>query len=155
MRLECVAAVEPIADSPSMEMQAAALTLGDAITQEVSSEHQLQEALAGLSRLREGQLAVLERGPADYIEARCHGELWSVLVRRKRMLTACPFTAAMTSEYSERRVRERRALRSVVDTLKWMLRAPPPEQAIGVVQVKTLFAEYLSEKKFSIPLSGA
>jgi hypothetical protein len=137
-----------------MEAQPASLTLGDATTVEVSSEHQLQEALRGLGFLEEGQVAVLARGPTDYIRARCHGELWSVVVRRKRMWTAQSFTAGMTSECSERTVRERREHPSVVGWLKWKVRSLPPQMALSSTQVRTLFSEYLLERKFTIPMLG-
>jgi hypothetical protein len=71
------------------------------------------------------------------------------------MWTAQSFTAAGTSEYSERRTREGRQYRSLRQRLMWWLRSPYPERSLSTEQVQTLFGEYLAERRFTIPFSGA
>lgn len=138
-----------------MEAHRAILTLGDDLTVEVADEHQLTTLLAGLCKLGDGQVAALRRGPSDFIEARRHEEHWSVSARRGRMWTAQSFTAQMTSDYSERRVREGREHRSLSQRFIWWLRSPSPERALSTEQVSTVFAEYLSGREFTLPISGA
>lgn len=69
-RFRPIADVEPITDTRPMQVEGALLTLKDGPTVAVSSEQQLQDALRGLCSLEMGQVAVLERGPTDYIKAR-------------------------------------------------------------------------------------
>ncbi len=132
------------------------LTLGDGLTVEVADEHQLGFVLAaGLGPLRDGQVAALTRGRSDFIKAKRHGAHWSVTARRGRTWTAQSFTAEMTSDYSERGTRGGRSYGSLRQRLMWWLRSPPPEQALSTKQVRTLFVEYLSGQKFTLPISGA
>jgi hypothetical protein len=131
------------------------LTLGGGQEVEVADQHQLSVLLEGLCTLRNGQAAALERGQADFIKAKRHGEFWSVTAKRGRMWTAQSFTAAMTSDYAERRTQEARACRSLRQRLMRWLRSRPPEQALSTKQVRTLFTEYLSGQRFTLPMSGA
>lgn len=138
-----------------MEVDEATLILADVRRVEVSSERQLQHELEALSQLQTGQTATLERGPTDYIRATRQGEFWSIVVRRKGMWIAQSFTAGMTTEYSERRVREVREAGSLVAKVFQSMRSPAPEFALSSAQVQTVFVEYLQRRKFSIPFSGA
>ena len=131
------------------------LTLGDDLPVEVADAAQLGTLLAGLCTLQDGRVADLRRGRSDFIQAIRRGEYWSVTARRGRMWMAHSFTAQMTSDYSERRVREGRRYRLLHERLMWWLRSPSPEHALSTKQVRTLFAEYLSGHKFTLPMSGA
>ena len=122
---------------------------------EVDDQHQLRALLEGLCTLQNGQVAALERGHSDFIKAKRHGELWSVTARRGRMWTAQSFMAALTSDYSERRAREGRECSSLRQRLMWWLRSPPHERALSTKQVRTLFVEYVTGQKFTLPISGA
>jgi hypothetical protein len=138
-----------------MKIHRATLTFGYGWTLEVPDELQLSSLLADLEALQDGQVAVLERGQSDFIKATREGEHWSVVVKRDKMWMAHSFTAGMTSDYSERRARENRNHKSIRERLLWWLRSPPPERALSTKQVRTLFAEYLSGKRFTLPMSGA
>ena len=138
-----------------MELHRATLTLGNGRTVEVADEHQLSALLVGLDTLQDGQVASLERGQSDFIKATRHGAHWSVTARRGRMWIAQSFTAAMTSDHSERRAREGRNYRSLRQRLLWWLRSQPPDRALSTNQVRTVFAEYLSGERFTLPISGA
>lgn len=133
----------------------ALLQIGESCLIEVTDERQLRALLEGIGSLEDGCVAALQRGPSDFIKATRHGEFWAVVARRKGMWGAQSFTAEMTSEYSERRVRESRQQRSLRSRVMWWLRSPPPERALSTNQVDTLFSEYLACKKFTLPTSGA
>ena len=138
-----------------MEAKPALLKLGDGPQVEVSDEQQLRALLEPMGDLVDGQSVTLRRDRSDFIEAVRHGQLWSVTARRGRMWTAQSFTAEMTSEYSERQVREGRQLRSLRSRFMSWLHSPPAERALSKQQVQTLFGEYLSGQRFTLPMSGA
>ena len=133
----------------------ATLQIGESRPIEVTDELQLRALLKGMGSLEDGCVAALQRGSSDFIKATRHGEFWAVVVRREGMWGAQSFTAEMTSEYSERRVRESRQQKSLRSRVMWWLRSPPPERALSINQVVTLFTEYLAGKKFTLPMSGA
>ncbi len=138
-----------------MKLHRATLTFGSGQTIEVSDEIQLSSLLAGLDTLQDGNVAVLEREQSDFIKATRHGAHWSVSANCGKMWTTQSFTAGMTTDYSERRERESRNYKFFWERLLWWLRSPPPERALNTEQVRTLFAEYMSGKKFTLPISGA
>lgn len=138
-----------------MNAKCALLQLGDSPQVEVFDEHDLRSLPKRLGGLENGRVATLRRTPSDFIKATRHGELWAVAARRDGMWTAQSFTAELTSEYSERRAREGRQHSSLLRRLVWWWRSPPPERALSTNQVSTLFAEYLSGRKFTLPMSGA
>lgn len=138
-----------------MDTKCALLQLGDGPQVQVVDERQLRSLLEPLCALQNGLAATLRRGPSDFIKATRYGEHWAIVARRDGMWAAQSFTAELTSEYSERRVRDGRQHRSLRSRLMWWLRSPPPERALGTKQVSTLFAEYLSGRRFTLPLSGA
>jgi len=138
-----------------MEAKGALLKLGDGPQVQVADEHHLRSLLKPLYDLIQGQTATLDRGQSDFIKAIRHGELWSVTTKRHRMWMAQSFTAGGTSHYSARRVGEARQLRSLRQRLVWWFRSPYPERALSTEQVLTLFAEYMSGRKFTLPFSGA
>jgi hypothetical protein len=133
----------------------AVLTLGDAPGVSIAGSGELTEALETLPLLEPGQTASLLRGPKHYIRATRQGDFWSVVIRRGGWWTLGSFTAGMTGEYCERRVREIRAAGSLRKRLALMFRSAPPEEQLSVGQVRTLFTEYLLERNFTIPRSGA
>lgn len=98
---------------------------------------------------------VLARSPQDYIRAVRHGDFWSVTTRNGGILSVGSFTASGTTDYSDKTTRESRAAGSLRKRLKQWAVSPYPERALSTAQVQTLFVEYLLERKFSIPLSGA
>ena len=138
-----------------MKLHQATLTLGSGRTVEVPDELQLSSLLADLDALQDGHVALLERGQSDFIKATRQGPHWSVIVKRGKMWMAQSFTAGMTTDYGEQRARESRNHKSFRERLLWWLRSPPPERALSTKQVRTLFAEYLSGKTFTLPMSGA
>jgi hypothetical protein len=114
----------------------------------INSEAELRQALDGLRHVTSGKKVSLRRGSRDYIEATRKGEFWSVATRRGFWLT--PFSADLSSEYSERTTRQMRAHRSMREFLIWLFRSPHPEAAISTSQVATLFTEYFTGKSFSL-----
>lgn len=138
-----------------MQFPQATLTIGTGQTIDVYDGVHLTSLLTGLDALQDQNDVVLERGHSDFIKATRQGELWSVIAKRDKMWMAQSFTAALTSDYSERCARDSRTHKSLRERLSKWLRSPSPEQAISTEQVRTLFAEYLSGKKFTIPISGA
>jgi hypothetical protein len=155
VRFPPIADVGPNIDTTLMNGKCALLQLGDSPPVEVIDEHHLRSLLERLSALGNGEVATLRRGPSDFIKATRHAELWAVTAKRDGMWTPQSFTAEMTSESSERRVREGRQHSSPRSRLAWWLRSPPPERALSTNQVSTLFAEYLAGRKFTLPMSGA
>lgn len=131
------------------------LTLGEPPPIVVEGEADLVRLLQDLSSLASGQVARLEFGPRHFIRGTRHADLWSVTVRRGGYLSLASFTAAMTTDYSERTVREVRAIPSIWQRIAFALRAPSPERSLSTSQVRTLFAEFLTGRRFSIPQSGA
>ena len=135
-------------------MQPAFLTLGGGRSVEVADHQHLGSLLSDLDEVEDGEAAILERGPADFIKAHRRGALWSVTTRRAGMWSAQSFTAAITSDYSERAAQEGRQHRWFA-WLRWWLRSPRPERALSTGQVRTLFGEYLAGQRFTIPFAGA
>jgi hypothetical protein len=138
-----------------MNATCALLQLGDNPQVEVADEKQLRSHLERLCDLENGQVAMLRRGPSDFISATRHGELWAVVVRCEGMWTSQSFTAEMTSEYSERRVHVSLQQGSLRGRLMQWLRSPSPKRALSTNQVSTLFTEYLAGRRFTLPMSGA
>lgn len=121
----------------------------------VERESDLHDALAGLSQLSPGQEARLTRGPTHYIKAvRCNA-LWAVTTRHGGYLTLASFTAASTTDYSDREVKESRAAGSIWKRIRRSILSAPPERSLSTAQVRTLFTEFFLGQKFSIPQSGA
>ena len=121
----------------------------------VDSESDLHEALKGLSSLCSGEEAKLYRGPKHFITALRHGDLWSVTTRKGGYLTLASFTAALTTDYSDRKVKENRAAGSIWQRILQSMSSPSPERSLSTTQVQTLFTEFFLGKKFSIAQSGA
>jgi len=120
----------------------------------VERESDLLEGLVGLSLLRSGQEAILARGSHHYVKAVRHNDLWAVTTRSGGFFTLASFTAELSTEYSDREVKESRAAGSIWKRIKRSILSPPPERSLSAAQVKTLFAEFFLHKKFSIPQSG-
>ena len=118
-------------------------------------EDDLHAALERLAQLRSGEEVRLARGDKHYIEAARWGDLWSVTTRNGGYLTLASFTAGLTTDYSDREAKADRAAGSIWNRIKRSLCSPSPERALSTAQVRTLFAEFLSRKKFTIPQSGA
>lgn len=129
--------------------------MGDGGLVPITGEGQLKAALKALPLLDSGQTASLVRGPKHYIRATRRGDSWSAEVRRGGWWTLAAFTAGMTSEHSERQVRESRRAGSLRKRLVSMFRSAPPEKRLSTDQVRTIFTEYLLGRNFTIPLSGA
>lgn len=155
VRFRAIADIRARSDTVPMEARGALLKVGEGPQVQVADEHQLRSLLKPLCDLGDGEAATLDRGPGDFIKATRHGELWSVTAKRHRMWMAQSFTAAGTSDYSARRVGEARQHRSLRQRLLWWFLSPYPERALSTEQVLTLFAEYLSGRKFTLPFSGA
>ncbi len=118
---------------------------------EVASEADLREALQRLPELRDGQSVVFRRSANDYIKATRCGHLWSASTRRGGIWTWRGFDAALTSEYSEREVREARQTRNIWTRL---FGATPSERALSTGQVQHLFLAYFTGAKYDIPFAG-
>lgn len=131
------------------------LTFANRPPRSIDAEVDLHEALAGLSRLRSGQEVTLAHAHNRYIRAVRHGELWAVTTQRGSYFTRASFTASLTTEYSERVVRESKAAGSMWNRICRAIRSPSPERALSNDQVRTLFTEFFRGSKFSIPQSGA
>jgi hypothetical protein len=140
---------------PDIEVHSAMLKVLEGTKVQVSNATELLEKLGKLDALVAGQCAVLERSASDYIKATREGDFWSVVAKGEAMWTIRSFTADMTTEYFERRLREKRQAGSLIRQVLHSFRSPPPERALSTQQVRTLFVEYLLRRKFSIPQSGA
>jgi hypothetical protein len=125
------------------DRRVASLTMNGGSAVQVSGETELEAALSGLERLVSGQVAVLARGARDYIKAVRYGDLWSVTVRQGSYFTLASFTAALTTDWSEREVRESRAAGTLWGRFKRWMASPYPERALSTSQVERLFVEYL------------
>ncbi|WP_152997958.1 hypothetical protein ACNFJ7_04375 [Sphingomonas sp. HT-1] len=115
----------------------------------------LHAALKGLPDLSSGQSAKLERGPKHYIEAVRHGDLWAVRTRKGSYFSLASFTAELSTDYSDRKVKESRAAGSIWKRIKRSIMSPYPERSLSTEQVQTLFAEFFAGRKFSLAKSGA
>ncbi|MDN4630305.1 hypothetical protein QCD71_02155 [Sphingomonas sp. PsM26] len=122
---------------------------------EVEREEDLHAALEGLSLLSSGQAAKLIRGSDHFIQAVRHEDLWAVTTRKGSYFTLASFTAAMSTDYSDREVKESRAAGSIWKRIKRSILSPAPERSLSTGQVRTLFSEFFAGRKFSLPQSGA
>jgi hypothetical protein len=144
-----------MAPDPETGVRPATLTLGGDQQFAIERESDLLAAFEGLSRLSSGQAAMLVRGPKHYIEAVRHDELWAVTTRRGGYFTLASFTAALSTDYSDREVKESRAAGSIWKRISRRILSPAPERSLSTAQVRTLFTEFFLGKRFSIPQSGA
>lgn len=135
-------------------MSEASLTIGPNPTQVVRTAEELAAALATIDQGVPGDTVTLSFGPRKFIEAKCHGEFWSVVTQNGSYMTRASFTAEGTTEYSERTVRDARAMRSLWDRAGAALKRVP-EYSLSTAQVRTLFGEFLCGRKFTIPQPGA
>lgn len=119
----------------------------------VTNALQLAEALKSLALLNSGESARLSRGDRDYAEATRHGDFWSAAARDGGWWTLQSFTAEMTTDLSERQVRESRAAGSLRRRLALTFASPPPEFQLSTGQVQTIFTEYYLDRPFTIPRS--
>lgn len=131
------------------------LTLAEGRPLTVERESDLLEALVGLSGLRSGQEAKLGRGSKHYIKAVRHNDLWAVTTRNGGYLTLTSFTAALSTDYSDREVKQSRAAGSIWKRIERSIFSPSPEKSLSTAQVRTLFTEFFFGKRFTIPQSGA
>jgi hypothetical protein len=141
--------------TPKTETQSATLTLAGDQPVAIERESELQVALNSLSGLASGEAATLVRGPRHYIEAVRHGELWSVTTRGGGYSTLASFTAALSTDYSDRAARESRAAGSLRSRIQRSILSPSPERSLSTAQVQTLFVEFFLGKRFNIARSGA
>jgi hypothetical protein len=137
------------------EVQPAMLTLSSDQSFAIERESDLIKAFEALSRLSSGQSAVLARGPHHYIKAVRHDDLWAVTTRKGGYFTLASFTAEMTTEYSDRAVKESRAAGWIWKRISRAISSPSPEHSLSTTQVRTLFSEFFLLKRFSIPQAGA
>lgn len=121
----------------------------------IARESDLLLAMDGLSHLQPGQVAALVRGPNHYIKAVRHKDLWAVTTRSGSYFTLASFTAALTTDYSAHEVERSRAAGSIWKRIIGSILSPAPERSLSTAQVKTLFADFLVGRKFSLPQSGA
>lgn len=131
------------------------LTLANDPPLALENESDLHTALGGLLRLGPGQRAVLARGPTQFIKAVRHNDLWAVTTRNGGFFTQASFSAALSTDYSDREVKESRAAKTIWRRIRRSIISPPPERSLTTAQVQTLFAEFFLGKRFSIPQSGA
>jgi len=136
------------------EVKPATLTLASDQQFAVERESDLHAALEGLSRLSPGQSALLLRGPKHYIEAVRYNDLWAVKTRSGSYFTLASFTAEMSTDYSDREVKESRSTGSIWQRVKRSIQSSP-ERSLSTAQVRTLFAEFFAGRRFSLPQSGA
>lgn len=141
--------------APEAQRQPATLTLGINPQFAVERQSDLHAALECLPHLSSGQTAKLVRGPKHYIEAVRHNDLWAVTTRRGSYFTLASFTAEMSTDYSDRQVKESRAAGSIWKRIKRSILSPSPERSLSTAQVRTLFAEFFAGRTFSLPQSGA
>lgn len=135
-------------------MSEASLTIGPNPTQVVRTADELAAALATIDQGVPGDTVTLSFGPRKFIKAKRHGEFWSVVTQNGSYMTRASFTAEGTTEYSERTVREARAMRSLWDRARAALKRVP-EHNLSTARVRTLFGEFLGGRKFTIPQPGA
>ena len=145
---------EPVPAS-ARRCEQAFLTIADVESLILECEDDLHAALERLAQLRSGEEVRLARGDKHYIEAVRWGDLWSVTTRNGGYLTLASFTAGLTTDYSDREAKADRAAGSIWNRIKRSISSPSPERALSTAQVRTLFAEFLSRKTFTIPQSGA
>ena len=131
------------------------LTLAEGRPFTVQCESDLLEAMVGLSGLRSGQEAKLGRGAKHYIKAVRHNDLWAVSTRSGGYRTLASFTAALSTDYSDREVKQSRAAGSIWKRIVRSIFSPSPERSLSTAQVQTLFTEFFFGKRFSVPQSGA
>lgn len=139
--------------SPSLQEYTARLEFAENREIWIDSVDTLRAALTGLPHLLPGQEVLLSRAKNHYVMAKRRDEGWSAITRRGGWWTTASFTAEMTTEYSERQVRESRAAGSLWKRIA--LTARPPEYALSTAQIETIFVEYLTGQRFSLPVSGA
>ena len=135
-------------------MSVATLTIGVSQTQVVTTLDDLAAALAAIDHGVSDDIVTLSFGSKKFIEAKRHGEFWSVVTQNGSNLTRASFTAEGTTEYSERTVREARDIPSLWDRAKAALKRVP-EHSLSTEQVRTLFSEFFCRRKFTIPQTGA
>ncbi|WP_326524842.1 hypothetical protein [Sphingomonas sp.] len=137
------------------EVQPATLELAGDQPITIGRKDDLLVAMEGLSRLLSGQTAMLTRGPKRYIKAVRHDDLWAVTTRNGSYFTLASFTAAMTTDYSDREAKADRAAGSIWTRICRSISSPAPERSLSTAQVRTLFGEFFLGKRFGIPQSGA
>ena len=142
-------------DSREAELGCTTLQIADAPPILLVSDNDLKAAFADLPLLIPGQTATLSRGPRHFVRVTRRGDFWSAVYRKGGWWTFRSFTADMTTAYSARQVQENRLRNSLFKSFLAKFRRPPPEYALATSQIETIFIEFYTNRRFSIPTSGA